>query len=360
MIFIKKIFLFILAINIMVDCIVCYEEQSGMIKCCNNHNMCLTCIASYLKSKISIEEIQDVFKDETLMFCMAGKNCSQTISLYQIIKLCSEDLFNDLYFQWKRCSNILIEYSIIKEQENIKIHNAHEKELFDKTQTVIDMLSAKCPGCSQVFDNFTGCFSLQCFKCSCYFCGWCLNFHTKSNQDTHRHVRTCQYNKRKGDYYGEISDFQEMLSLQIMKKINKLVEQNDIYVYICDNLKIQLNLHNLYLNQYGFIEYVPSNKLHKSITPPKPVPPAPQPRRVLQPQRQQPRRLILHHDDEIIRYERYEINGDEIMRRYEINDDFIVRHEVQLPRPIQAPEVRHKRKCGKCRIEGHDRRNCPN
>jgi hypothetical protein len=151
-----------------------------------------------------------------------------------------------------------------------------------------------------------------------------------------------------------------MLSLQIMKKINKLVEQNDIYVYICDNLKIQLNLHNLYLNQYGFIEYVPSNKLHKSITPPKPVPPAPQPRRVLQPQRQQPRRLILHHDDEIIRYERYEINGDEIMRRYEINDDFIVRHEVQLPRPIQAPEVRHKRKCGKCRIEGHDRRNCPN
>ena len=62
------------------------------------------------------------------------------------------------------------------------------------------------------------------------------------------------------------------------------------------------------------------------------------------------------------------------MRRYEINDDFIVRHEVQLPRPIQAPvrhevqlprpiqapEVRHKRKCGKCRIEGHNRRNCPN
>ena len=52
------------------------------------------------------------------------------------------------------------------------------------------ILNLACPRCAQVFDNFTGCYSLSCSRCPCKFCAYCL---ADCGGDAHSHVTTCTH-----------------------------------------------------------------------------------------------------------------------------------------------------------------------
>eukprot|EP00549_Striatella_unipunctata_P024881 CAMPEP_0118677548 /NCGR_PEP_ID=MMETSP0800-20121206/2690_1 /TAXON_ID=210618 ORGANISM="Striatella unipunctata, Strain CCMP2910" /NCGR_SAMPLE_ID=MMETSP0800 /ASSEMBLY_ACC=CAM_ASM_000638 /LENGTH=123 /DNA_ID=CAMNT_0006573237 /DNA_START=292 /DNA_END=663 /DNA_ORIENTATION=+ len=53
---------------------------------------------------------------------------------------------------------------------------------------VEEILTLRCPRCSQAFLDFDGCFALTCCACDCGFCGWCLE---DCGSDAHRHVANC-------------------------------------------------------------------------------------------------------------------------------------------------------------------------
>eukprot|EP00966_Prymnesium_polylepis_P058887 1364910-Prymnesium_polylepis.2 len=44
------------------------------------------------------------------------------------------------------------------------------------------------PDCRQAFFDFQGCTALECSRCPCRFCGWCL---ADCGTDAHDHVRQC-------------------------------------------------------------------------------------------------------------------------------------------------------------------------
>lgn len=48
------------------------------------------------------------------------------------------------------------------------------------------ILQLGCPRCQQAFVDFNGCWALTCTRCSCGFCGWCLQ---DCGHDAHTHVR---------------------------------------------------------------------------------------------------------------------------------------------------------------------------
>ena len=58
------------------------------------------------------------------------------------------------------------------------------------------LLCLRCPRCSQVFIDFTGCFALSCSNsaCGCGFCGFCLK---DCGSDSHSHVVKCCDNPKK-------------------------------------------------------------------------------------------------------------------------------------------------------------------
>uniref|UniRef100_A0A7S3AK67 RING-type domain-containing protein n=1 Tax=Haptolina ericina TaxID=156174 RepID=A0A7S3AK67_9EUKA len=58
-----------------------------------------------------------------------------------------------------------------------------------RTRILEENLTLKCPRCKQAFFDFQGCTALDCSRCSCKFCGWCL--HDCGDKDAHPHVANC-------------------------------------------------------------------------------------------------------------------------------------------------------------------------
>lgn len=54
-----------------------------------------------------------------------------------------------------------------------------------------DVLTTKCPKCSQAFIDFVGCCALTCSRCACGFCAFCLK---DCGTDAHKHVAGCRFN----------------------------------------------------------------------------------------------------------------------------------------------------------------------
>ena len=73
------------------------------------------------------------------------------------------------------------------------------------------LLCLRCPRCSQVFIDFTGCFALKCSNgaCGCNFCGFCLK---DCGSDSHSHVSQCCDNPTKGDYFNTAEYFNKIHS----------------------------------------------------------------------------------------------------------------------------------------------------
>lgn len=64
---------------------------------------------------------------------------------------------------------------------------SHDDEVSRHRLEVADILTLKCPRCSQAFLDFDNCFALTCSRptCNAAFCGWCLE---DCGADAHQHV----------------------------------------------------------------------------------------------------------------------------------------------------------------------------
>jgi len=69
--------------------------------------------------------------------------------------------------------------------------NERERRILQaKTKIIEEHLTWKCPrpDCRQAFFDFQGCTALECSRCPCRFCGWCL---ADCGTDAQDHVRQC-------------------------------------------------------------------------------------------------------------------------------------------------------------------------
>eukprot|EP01043_Picozoa_sp_COSAG02_P017655 COSAG02_NODE_804_length_16991_cov_2.687840_5_plen_2135_part_01 len=92
-----------------------------------------------------------------------------------------------------------------------RVRQQKAKELGDdindaRTHIVENILTLKCPRCSQAFVDFSGCFALTCSRagCGCGFCAYCL---MDCGGDAHAHVLQCDLNPNKGSYGGGQAQF---------------------------------------------------------------------------------------------------------------------------------------------------------
>ena len=88
-----------------------------------------------------------------------------------------------------------------------------------RNHIVEEILTLKCPRCSQAFLDFSGCFALTCSACSCGFCGWCLK---DCGRDAHSHVKSCPEKlpeARNETYFGTREHFEKVQRLSRRKKL---------------------------------------------------------------------------------------------------------------------------------------------
>jgi hypothetical protein len=78
------------------------------------------------------------------------------------------------------------------------------------------LLTLACPRCTAAFVDFAGCFALTCHRCSCGFCGWCLQ---DCGADAHSHVSTCKVNGAAGSLFGTLAAFTQAHQLRRSKMV---------------------------------------------------------------------------------------------------------------------------------------------
>jgi hypothetical protein len=83
-----------------------------------------------------------------------------------------------------------------------------------------DLLTLKCPRCSQAFVDFDGCYALSCSKCKCSFCAYCLK---DCGSDAHGHVVRCPESPSK-DIYGN-HDFETVQTAHKKKSVVRFLEK---------------------------------------------------------------------------------------------------------------------------------------
>lgn len=66
-----------------------------------------------------------------------------------------------------------------------------------------EVLVLSCPRCHAAFAEFSGCFALECDRCSCRFCAACLQ---DCGNDAHTHVRICPARENR-DGFGFVGEF---------------------------------------------------------------------------------------------------------------------------------------------------------
>ena len=94
------------------------------------------------------------------------------------------------------------------ELEKLAEMDEHQREVLrTRTHITENIINLKCPGCSRVFLDFTGCFALKCAFCPCRFCAWCLQ---DCGADAHDHVlRECAKKPTaNASYYGTKQQFE--------------------------------------------------------------------------------------------------------------------------------------------------------
>lgn len=69
--------------------------------------------------------------------------------------------------------------------------DAAQRQVYAVANRARELLTDACPRCGQAFIDFTGCSYLQCSRCPCCFCAWCL---MDCGADAHRHVANCTKN----------------------------------------------------------------------------------------------------------------------------------------------------------------------
>ena len=130
-----------------------------------------------------------------------------------------------------------------KEVERVVAMTDAERKLDEACTHIRDnILTNKCPRCSQAFVDFQFCFALTCSRkdCGAEFCAYCLR---DCGDDAHAHVANCKFNPKSGKVYGSAEIFEQCNRNRRSKAIKKYLdrytkdEQQNIVMKLLTNLK---------------------------------------------------------------------------------------------------------------------------
>ena len=200
-------------------CDICYEQEDNILPCVSEHHICETCLNTYIKTLSAKDLSAGQIK-------CPGEDCTQTWTYKDLRDHLSEDSENYLFEKMQQALSL-------------KNHNQDkQKSTITSEENIIEnIMTLKCPSCSQAFDDFDGCNALFCEGCGTHFCGLC--FHVSPNKDTsHSHViHYCQ--ESNGKLFDKVH-WQKVHKERRTRQINDFLHHNSERREILDNLNMVL------------------------------------------------------------------------------------------------------------------------
>ena len=235
-------------------CSVCMDENlplSNGIECANRgekHFLCNACFVDHVHAE-STSEMRVIMARKAEIRCPHARlGCeSAAFDELQVARVCSLVPETGLAAH-RSLSKALLSLKEQKLAESMEETNKKRLQIeikrlqeLDADQRAVighrneiieDILTLKCPACSQAFLDFVGCFALSCSKCPCNFCAWCL-MSSNDDQKNHAHVVRCERSKSAGQFFGSFDLFnaaqkqrrQQLLNTYFNSIVNRSVRE---------------------------------------------------------------------------------------------------------------------------------------
>uniref|UniRef100_A0A0G4G9U7 Protein kinase domain-containing protein n=1 Tax=Chromera velia CCMP2878 TaxID=1169474 RepID=A0A0G4G9U7_9ALVE len=180
------------------QCVACFEIllRDRGVSCTDRarHFLCAECLNRQMDAHTRIDA---EYSDVRARFKAAGSKVSCCASgcpsdAYPHTEL-SRHLQPDIHSQWEAARQEAAEERLRAEMETEYEQRLQRALMEDGAQRrvreiVEEVLTLKCPRCRSAFLDFRGCVALTCARCSCGFCGYCLQ---DCGADAHAHVPQC-------------------------------------------------------------------------------------------------------------------------------------------------------------------------
>jgi len=198
------------------------KREDEIIKCKNNHIICIECFNPFIMNEIS----KDIGLRVAKIMCPYHK-CDSNIKEFDIAKNLNEDEYNKYM--------TALEESIKHQEKLLLIEESQKKEQFntlikkkDKIRLDIEnILNPSCPYCKKVFFDNTGCRAVTCNSCNTVFCAYCCEFYGEKSI-VHKHVTTCEANSSNTFFSSEksfLEDRKKYFRQKLIKYLKELKEK---------------------------------------------------------------------------------------------------------------------------------------
>jgi len=169
------------------------------------HFTCHLCFTEHVKHKME-EDIGLLVKAGDVQVCCPGFPCKSRALTPDEILSHAGDAFPSYLTALQKVvesrTTVQVHANIAEENARIARMNEQERKVHDSRKHITEeILTLKCPreNCRQAFLDFDGCYALNCSKCNCGFCAYCLK---DCGRDAHAHVANCPIGGNRGVYGG--------------------------------------------------------------------------------------------------------------------------------------------------------------
>mgnify|MGYP003619214286 CR=1 FL=1 len=157
-----------------MSCVICFSDVESYKVCCTNqHIICSTCLDRWVSDYVSNPEHSKKIQADASFPCPVTGDCSETISLSNIIPHISD-----------KTKNEVLERLILKSRKSVSTRDD------DHSNNILELLNKKCPHSLRVFEEFDACIAVCCdgpYGCGNHFCGACF-IKTDSVEAAHEHA----------------------------------------------------------------------------------------------------------------------------------------------------------------------------
>jgi Ankyrin repeats (3 copies) len=194
------------------ECCICFDSITGKSISCSSsdHHICIVCLDSYVSAETSSSKQRIAANKGKL--CCPGDGCSNVFEHHELAQHLPPETFGKLLVAWQACIEQAAMQTAAEQAKQELAREAAKDDVGKAKAHVLDsILTLKCPRCHKAFDDFDGCFALQCSDegghgCGACFCGYCLKDCGNSKQ-AHAHVAVCPHNSARGRLFGSKEGF---------------------------------------------------------------------------------------------------------------------------------------------------------
>ena len=203
-------------------CCVCHcpEPRDKGLECdgVTRHFACDECFSAHVSRLEALCEAEGGF----VKCCASDWGCAARFTIQAAAQHATPLAFETLQRHADDLKHVALQGEFERWKERFEAERAarseQERRALVARQHIEELMDLRCPKCSRVFGQFTGCAALTCAYAGClaHFCAFCL---ADCGSDAHPHVRKCRLNPRQNEHFVSEAEWARVIDGELRRKL---------------------------------------------------------------------------------------------------------------------------------------------